>query len=597
MNAAHSNQSNHGSNQVNIGEHKTNIYGPAYLSSPMTPNMAMAPMPHSPPLSFSFGSIIPPDSEPNEEADPAPIKTVPPTMSPSQKRAINTAGITIQRKYHYIIEVSKRLRRKCVVQLRRTAMDQRLSLERHLEAIRRWPEQTSEYAQGSSQGDVTTNSRRDCIQKNLDTIEKMVKIAADQVPGLLEYCQDRQQDRARKRPVNKSSNFQKIEESINKVQNCITAIESEVFQHSPTRRPLESTQGFARLFIASLATRTLYRCLCKACPLAGYEKGHDRHSALVCLVPVPGKEPSSIKPNEMALIAHLIAIESTLDNGLIWFEANSTLRIPCTPKDVIDGSCSASQSVLTDLRTRRDSGYSTSSSKDEFSASRIKGDSGNNEQIQVCPGSLAQGNDHLAMCIGDEESFGHQIYYLREDRRPKLESKPLLLSHIIEQGQLRSDVDQYTLSHRLKAIRFQMATRIAEATLRYGWSEWLGETWDSGNVVFYPVGNDLLPFLSIQMGDRGCINHGNFLSCLGIVLLEVGLWEELKTLKQRKIFEGELIQQYLTRLLKKSGAHYQEVVQYCLQFPGTGNGGLDDGFFQETFYQKVVSPLKKLASL
>lgn len=270
------------------------------------------------------------------------------------------------------------------------------------------------------------------------------------------------------------------------------------------------------------------------------------------------------------------------------------LQIPCTPKDVIDG-CGASPSVLTELRSRRDSGYSTS--KEEFSASRRNSNMGNNEQIQVCPGSLAQGDGHLAMYMGDQESCRHQIFYLRENRRPKVESKPLLLSHIIEQGQPGSEINLYKQSHILKRIRFKMATRIAEATLRYGWSEWLGETWDSGNVVFYPVGNDLLPFLKIQMGDRGCIDHGNFLFCLGIVLLEVGLWEELKGLKQPGIFDDDLVQQYLTRLLKKSGAHYQEVVHYCLQFPGTGGGGLEDGSFQETFYQKVVSPLKKLASL
>ncbi|KAH6972954.1 hypothetical protein BKA56DRAFT_593067 [Ilyonectria sp. MPI-CAGE-AT-0026] len=584
MNGIHGCQSNHGSHQVNIGEQKTTI---TYLPSPVTPGVA--PRPPLPDYGFSFGSIIPPDSEPNEAADPAPVSTIPPTMSLSEKRVIHTTGNTIQGQYDCIIKESKRLRSRCVIQLRGTVNDQRLSIARHIETISRWPEEIPGRSHANTSCSETIRSRRDCIQKNLDSISKMLKMAVNQVSGLREYCLDK----SHRQPVKKSPNFKAIEESINKVQNCITSLESQVFQHSASRRPLESTHGFARLFIASLATRTLYRCLCRACPLSGRGQDHDRHSALLCLV--PDKEPLSIEPNATALIAHLIAIESTLDKGLIWFEANSMLQIPCTPKDVIDGSCGASPSVLTELRSRRDSGYSTS--KEDFSASRRNSNMGTNEQIQVCPGSLAQGDGHLAMYMGDQESCRHQIFYLRENRRPKVESKPLLLSHIIEQGQPGGEINLFKQSHTLKAIRFEMATRIAEATLRYGWSEWLGETWDSGNVVFYPVGNDLLPFLKIQMGDRGCIDHGNSLFCLGIVLLEVGLWEELKGLKQPGLFDQDLIQQYLTRLLKKSGAHYQEVVQYCLQFPGTGDGGLEDGSFQETFYQKVVSPLKKLASL
>ncbi|KAH7136876.1 hypothetical protein B0J13DRAFT_81932 [Dactylonectria estremocensis] len=591
--AAHSNQSNHQSTQVNVAESSTTIYSSGPLTFPTTPTTPITPTAQPMPYTFSFGNIKPPDSELSQLVDPKPISTMPPAMSLSQKAAIDKTGNSIQVQYHYILDESRKLRHRCMRELRDITRDQRSSLERHIAAIRRWPEQVPAQEQAASPCHQPTLSKGDGIQENLTAIEQLLTLVSNEVPGLIDFCRDK----SHKRHVKTSQNFKMIEQRIKKIQHCITSIESQVFQHSSARRPFQSTQGFARLFIASLATRKLYRCLCRACPLKGRRQGHDHHRALVGLVPVENNEPIDIKPNDMALIAHLIAIESTIEStlnkGHIWFKANSTLRIPCAP---------APQSVLKDLRSRRDSGYSTSSAKEEFTASSNKCDVESDEQIQVCPGSLAQGED-LAMCIGDEDTCGHKIFYLRKNQRPTTESEPLILSDIIQQGQQgyqRADMYQYTLSHRLKASRFQMATRIAEATLRYGWSEWLGDTWDSENVVFYPVGNDLLPFLKIQMGDKVRNDHQHFLFCLGLVLLEVGLWEELQTLgtfKQKSAARDELIQQYLTRLLEKTGTPYQEVVQYCLQFSAAGDEEIDDDAFQETFYQKVVSPLKALASV
>lgn len=183
MNGIHGCQSNHGSHQVNIGEQKTTI---TYLPSPVTPSVA--PRPPLPDYGFSFGSIIPPDSEPNEAADPAPVSTIPPTMSLSEKRVIHTTGNTIQGQYDCIIKESKRLRSRCVIQLRGTVNDQRLSIARHIETISRWPEEIPGRSQANSSCNETIRSRRDCIQKNLDSISKMLKMAVNQVSGLREYC-------------------------------------------------------------------------------------------------------------------------------------------------------------------------------------------------------------------------------------------------------------------------------------------------------------------------------------------------------------------------------------------------------------------------
>lgn len=183
MNGIHGCQSHDGSHQVNIGEQKTTINYP-----PPTVTRSVSPRPLLSDYGFSFGSIISPDSEPNEAADPAPVSTIPPTMSLSEKRVIHTTGNTIQGQYDCIIKESKRLRSRCVIQLRGTVNDQRLSIASHIETISQWPEEIPGRSQANSSCHEIIRSRRDSIQKNLDSISKMLKMAVNQVSGLREYC-------------------------------------------------------------------------------------------------------------------------------------------------------------------------------------------------------------------------------------------------------------------------------------------------------------------------------------------------------------------------------------------------------------------------
>jgi hypothetical protein len=383
----------------------------------------------------------------------------------------------------------------------------------------------------------------------------------------------------------------------------IAAIESQFYQHSSHPWPFESTKGFARLYVSGSTTRTLYRHLCEACPLKGQEQGHG-HTALVGLVPMPEKDPICISPNEVAVTSHHVAIESTFDKGnYIWFEARSRLILPGDEDKAVCSPISSPLLIVMDglrQRLRRDSGYSSAStypSESRIQISRTRPDLGEVCRVQVCPGSLAQGSERLAMCISVDQENGHQIFYLDEKKRPKTSCKPLNLAKIIQQGERTTRQRDRALLERslaLRGNRFKIALKIAEATLRYGWKEWLGDAWGIRDIEFYPIESERMPFLRAEMFNHGCGGLGKFMFNLGFVLLELGLWKQLQFRTTGFNYNKELDKE-LNSLGNQTGAPYQEAVRYCVRYNEIGHSDPNDNhIFERTFYQKVISPLREM---
>ncbi|KAM6520330.1 hypothetical protein FSOLCH5_005122 [Fusarium solani] len=403
----------------------------------------------------------------------------------------------------------------------------------------------------------------------------------------------------------KSEVFKNLGELVDQIESDILAIQSQVSQLSTCHSSLQSTKGFGTLFVSSSATRTLYRHLCQACPLNVQEQGHS-HTALVGLV--PEKEPHDIVADKVAITTHHVAIESTFRQGnYIWFEARSMLVLPGGAGEAVYSEPSSPQAVIEGLQRRlsKDSGYSSSSApspREPLQVPQERPEGNGSYCIKVCPGSLAQGSDGLAMCIGDDQERGcHEMLYLDKKRRPKTSREPLKLSDIIEEGQEGEDhcpphPDLFKRSHKLKNDRYKMAFKIAEAALRYGWREWLGDAWGIRDIVFYPYVSKRMPFLRAEIFKHGCGKLEKFMFNLGFVLLQVGLWKQLPVRTPGHIFD-RVLEDQLRRLNLDTTTDFQETVRYCVEFGRYGDCHRDDNDFQQAFYQKVISPLRKMAKM
>lgn len=91
---------------------------------------------------------------------------------------------------------------------------------------------------------------------------------------------------------------------------------------------------------------------------------------------------------------------------------------------------------------------------------------------------------------------------------------------------------------------------------------------------------------------------------IGLVLLEIGLWEPLQWLSDRypttppNQFRQNLIENHVSPLGQTMGETYRNIVQICLDDtfgkPDKGSAGGPSGRFGQ-FYEKVVEPLEELA--
>ncbi|KAF4957362.1 hypothetical protein FSARC_11324 [Fusarium sarcochroum] len=553
---------------------------------------------------FYFGPIPALEEDQDDDDQSKPILRLPPSIRKDDVEYISGIGIKILQKYKLILDHTTGVRATCVKHLRQKAKDQRTRIDLHVKVIAQWPQFPAKPQRGDasihvSQDISLSSSKTDDLKRKLGEIHDKLKDAVNPVPRIPKQSQSRPGESAIKR----SKVFRDLTRLFEQTELDIAAIESQVYQSSGYRWPFETTKGFARLYVSSSITRTLYRHLCQACPLSGQVQGHG-HTALVGLVPVPEKEPLCIVPDEVAVASHHVAIESTFIKGdYIWFEAQSKLLLPGGDNEAVYSEPSSPQAVVIDglrQRLRRNSEYSSASvasSGKQVQLSQKGSDSGDFCRVQVCPGSLAQGNDRLlAMCIGDDQENGHQIFYLDEKKRPKTSCRPLNLAEIIEQGEdkmIRLDPTLFKRSRALRSDRFKIALKIAEATLRYGWREWLGDAWGIRDIKFYPVESERMPFLRAEIFNHGCGRLEKFMANLGFVLLQLGLWQ-LRTRATGPIYDKELEKQ-LNRLGSEVGAPYQEAVRYCMGFAGFDDRDLhDNDIFQQTFYQKVVSPLREM---
>lgn len=80
---------------------------------------------------------------------------------------------------------------------------------------------------------------------------------------------------------------------------------------------------------------------------------------------------------------------------------------------------------------------------------------------------------------------------------------------------------------------------------------------------------------------------------LGISLLELGLWKRFKNTKSSGL-ERVFAEQNCADL--PDGPEYQRKVIYCLGFEKNPDSTLSEPDFRATFYKRVISPLKQLAS-
>ncbi|KAH8756771.1 hypothetical protein F5883DRAFT_569251 [Diaporthe sp. PMI_573] len=214
-------------------------------------------------------------------------------------------------------------------------------------------------------------------------------------------------------------------------------------------------------------------------------------------------------------------------------------------------------------------------------------------RIQVCPGSLAQGKGGVVMELGDNKVCGHQICYPKAGKLPAGESH-LLLSQLIEDGLGSSSSEEKDRIFMRKSDRLLMATRLAEATLWYGWREWLGDTWSVEDIEFYKVGDKFEPFLRVKMVERDN-DRASFMYHLGITFLELRLWTRLKN-NRASLLERGFAEQRCSENLHVIGPEYHGVVRYCLNFDkGSDNDSSEDEFCA-IFYQRVINPLKLLVS-
>ncbi|RGP60639.1 hypothetical protein FSPOR_10519 [Fusarium sporotrichioides] len=593
---ASGNQANHNSMQVNgpIGD-RLEIQKAVIKSLNIAPLQARASTPSTIEDDFYFGPI--PVFEDDEDVESEAILKLPPSISEADFQYISKVNSNLMEKYEILLSRTPYVRATCVKQLRDKASDQKMRIKIHISLVERW------YltAKRTRQSDVSIgeNSMED-LKQRLANIHDKLQDAINSFPQV----PARNKGRSSERKIRNSKIFKDLNKLVEKIEFDVSTIESFVWRLSNCQPGSQSTRSYTRLYISSSATKTLYRHLCEACPVNGQEQGHG-HTALVGLVPVQEQEPVCINPNEVAITGHHVAIESNFSKGhYTWFEAHSRLVLPGDENDAVYSEPSSPLvTVMNGLRQRwrRDSGYSSGTASSSNQRLQISQNVAEFCRVQVCPGSLAQGNDRLAMCIAVDQDSGHQIFYLDEKKRPKTSCKPLTLSKIIrdgERGRLqlnrRKKHRRYlTLFHRSRALRnnrFKLALKLAEATLRFGWREWLGDGWGIRDIKFYPIESEKMPFLRAAMFDHGSGRPKRFMYHLGHVLLELGLWKELKGQIPKQQLDKEL-----SRLGTETSVQYQEAVRYCMAYGESSDDEQSDyEMFQRTFYQSVIGPLREM---
>ncbi|KAF9774495.1 hypothetical protein IL306_007499 [Fusarium sp. DS 682] len=595
---ASGNQANHSSIQVNgaIGDH-LEIRKAIIKTLKLSPLQATASTPSTIKDDFYFGPIPALEEDQDEDFESETMQELPPGISEADFHYISNVNSSLMEKYEILLDRTPHVRATCVKQLRDKASDQKMRIKIHITLVEQWFTATKKTRQ--SEGSIGENSIED-LKQRLANIRDKLQDAINSFPR----APTRSQGRSSERRIRNSKIFKDLNKLIEKIGVDVSAIESLVYRLSNCQPASQSATSYTRLYISSSATKTLYRHLCEACPVKGQEQAHG-HTALVGLVPVQEQEPLCINPNEVAITDHHVAIESNFSKGnYIWFQAHSTLVLPGEESDAVYSEPSSPLvTVMNGLRQRwrRDSGYSSGTASSSNQRIQISQNIAEFCQVQVCPGSLAQGSDILAMCIAVDQDSGHQIFYLDEKKRPKKSYKPLTLSQIIREGEqrrlqskkgkkYRRNITLFQRSRALRNNRFKLALKIAEATLRYGWREWLGDGWGTRDIKFYPIESEKMPFLRAAMFDHGSGKPKKFMYHLGHVLLELGLWKELK---------GQIIKQQLDKELSRLGTEtsvqYQEAVRYCMAYGESSDDETSDyEMFQRTFYQSVISPLREM---
>ncbi|KAI3575959.1 hypothetical protein IWW34DRAFT_852119 [Fusarium oxysporum f. sp. albedinis] len=595
---ASGNQANHNSLQVNgaIGD-RLEIQNANIKTLNLSSLQAIVSTSSTIKEDFYFGQIPALDDEQDEDFELDIMQELPPGISEADFNYISEINGSLMEKYEKLLDRTPHMKATCVKQLYDKASDQKVRIKVHMALVERWFTATKKTQQ--SEGSTGENSIEDLKHRLANIRDKLQDAISSfsRVPT-------RSRGRSSERKIRNSRIFKDLDKLIEKIGFDVSAIESLVYRLSNCQPASQSTTSYTRLYISSSATKTLYRHLCEACPVNGQEQAHG-HTALVGLVPVQEQEPLCINPNDVAITGHHVAIESNFNKGdYIWFEAHSRLVLPGDEGDAVYSEPSSPLvTVMNGLRQRwrRDSGYSSSTALSSNQRIQTPQNVAEFCRVQVCPGSLAQGSDRLAMCIAVDRDSGHQIFYLDENKRPKRSCKPLTLSKIIREGDQRrlqskkgKKYRRYlTLFHRSRSLRnnrFRLALKLAEATLRYGWREWLGDGWGTQDIKFYPIESEKMPFLRAAMFDHGSTRPKRFMYHLGHVLLELGLWKELK---------GQIIQQQLDKELSRLGTEtsvqYQEAVRYCMAYGESSDDEQSDyEMFQRNFYQSVISPLREM---
>ncbi|KAF4451548.1 hypothetical protein F53441_5505 [Fusarium austroafricanum] len=601
--SASGNQANHNSIQINgaIG-HRLDIQKALISTLKLSIPQATASASSMPKDDFNLGPIPAREDQDDGFASEALLEHVP-VIAEADFHYISNVNIGIMEKYEILLSRTPHVKATCVKQLRDKATDQKMRIKIHMTHVESWSA-------------TSTNSRQSKVSNTISSLDESIEDLKERLANIHDKLQDairslprvstRNQGRSGERRIRSSKVFKDLNKLFGQIGLDVSAIESLVYRLSNCGLAPQSAKSYTRLYISSSATKTLYRHLCEACPVSGQEQGHG-HTALVGLVPVQEQGPVCISPNEVAVTRHHVAIESNFNKGdYIWFEAHSKLVLPGDDSsDVYSESSSPLLTVIDGLRQRwrRDSGYSSGTASSSNQRIQISQNTTEFCRVQVCPGSLAQGSDRLAMCIAVDQDSGHQIFYLDEKKRPKTNCKPLTLSRIIQEGEQRRlhskkkkkhsrHLNLFQRSRALRNGRFKLALKLAEATLRYGWREWLGDGWGIQDIKFYPIESEKMPFLRAEIFDSESRRPTKFMYYLGYVLLELGLWKELK----RPILKQQLDME-LSRLGTETSVQYQEAVRYCIAYgESSRNEASDYDMFQRRFYQSVISPLREMVN-
>ncbi|KAF4444186.1 hypothetical protein FACUT_767 [Fusarium acutatum] len=595
---ASGNQANHNSIQVNgaVGD-RLEIRKAVVKTLKISPLQATASTSSTIKDDFYFGPIPALEEDQDEGFESETMQELPPSISEADFHYITNTNSSLMENYEVLLERTPHMKATCVKQLRDKASDQKMRIKLHVTLVQKWFTATRNNRQNHvSMGESSVED----LKQRLANIRNKLQDAINSFPRV----PTRSRGRSSERRIRNSKMFKDFDKVIENIGFDVSAIESLVYRLSNFPPASQSSTSYTRLYISSSATKTLYRHLCEACPVNGQEQAHA-HTALVGLVPVQQHEPLCINPNDVAITGHHVAIESNFNKGdYIWFEAHSRLVLPGDEGDAVYSEPSSPLVTVMDglrQRWRRDSGYSSGTASSSNQRVQTSQNIAEFCRIQVCPGSLAQGSDRLAMCIAVDQDSGHQIFYLDENKRPKTSYKPLTLSKIIREGaqkrlhsnkrkRYRRYLALFQRSRSLRNDRFKLALKLAEATLRYGWREWLGDGWGTQDIQFYPIESEKMPFLRASMFDRGSARPKRFMYHLGHVLLELGLWRELK---------GQIIQQQLDKELSRLGTEtsvqYQEAVRYCMAYGENSDDEQSDyEMFQRNFYQSVISPLREM---